>query len=265
MTTPILDGKIYHMCGDGGYYYIGSTISPLSVRFNNHKYSASKPNSSLAYIYFNEMGWDNIEIKLIEKYPCATRKDLRIREDYHIKRAKNAKDELCLNLNRAHITSEERRDKIKQYYNEHKDAIIEYNREYVELNRDYITKYKKEYRKDNADYIKQYNKDYVKENKEQVQATQKERYEENKEQILAVNRAYVGANKDKVSAYKLQWAKEKRQKNAEAKKAAREKKKAERIARDTEIIQCACGGTYQSYRKSRHDAGKKHVAFVSNA
>ena len=270
MGTPLLDGKIYHLCGDGGYYYIGSTVSPLSIRFNNHKYCASKPNSSLAYIYFNEMGWDNIEIKLIEEYPCSARKELFMREDYHIKKAKIAKDELCLNLKRAYITSEEHREEVKQYYNEHKEAIIEQHREYVEENKSKIKKYKKEYRAANADIIRDYNKVYAEENHDQVQAARKKHYEENKEQTLEVNRAYVAANKEKVDAYKRQWAAEQREKNADAiaaakaeKKAARQKKSAERIARDNEIVLCACGGTYQPYRKSRHDTGKKHIAFMS--
>lgn len=254
-TTPInatkyAEGKIYMLKCTDGFYYYGSTINTLTKRMTDHKKDSKLHADRYVYIHINDIGWDEVKCILVENYPCTTKKELNEREDYYINRAQKENDMLCLNLNRAYISEEELKDKQKQYREEHKNQIIAY---------------KKEYRKDNADYIKQYNKDYVKENKEQVQATQKERYEENKEQILAVNRAYVEANKDKVSAYKLQWAKEKRQKNAEAKKAAREKKKAERIARDTEIIQCACGGTYQPYRKSRHDTGKKHIAFVNKA
>lgn len=28
-------------------------------------------------------------------------------------------------------------------------------------------------------------------------------------------------------------------------------------------VKCECGGTYQPYRKSRHDKGKKHISFTT--
>ena len=43
----------------------------------------------------------------------------------------------------------------------------------------------------------------------------------------------------------------------------RQKKQEERIEYDNTIITCECGGTYQNYRKKRHDLSKKHVNYVT--
>ena len=254
-TTKYAEGKIYMLKCTDGFYYYGSTINTLTKRMTDHKKDSKLHADRYVYIHINDIGWDEVKCILVENYPCATKKELNEREDYYINKAQKENDMFCLNFNRASVSQVELKDKQKQYREENKSKI---------------KKYKKEYRAANADIIRDYNKAYAEENSEQVRAAQKKHYEENKEQILAVNRAYTEANKEKVDAYKRKWAIEQREKNADAiaaakaeKKAARQKKSEERIARDNEIITCACGGTYQPYRKSRHDTGKKHLAFVA--
>jgi hypothetical protein len=34
------------------------------------------------------------------------------------------------------------------------------------------------------------------------------------------------------------------------------------MKRGCEVHTCECGGTYQLYRKSRHDTSKKHTDFI---
>ena len=70
---------------------------------------------------------------------------------------------------------------------------------------------------------------------------------------------------------KRAWAKKKKEENAdqiqlerEEKKKIKQNKSQERIAHDNEIHLCDCGGTYQSYRKQRHDSSKKHVAYMDS-
>ena len=50
-------------------------------------------------------------------------------------------------------------------------------------------------------------------------------------------------------------------KKSEEKRTIRQKKQEERIEYDNTIITCECGGTYQNYRKKRHDLSKKHVNY----
>ena len=57
---------------------------------------------------------------------------------------------------------------------------------------------------------------------------------------------------------------EKNKVEREEKKKSRQNKSQERIAKDNEIHLCECSGTYQSYRKQRHDSSKKHVAYMDS-
>ena len=228
-----------------GHFYIGSTINTLNYRFNNHKRSAKSGNTSPCYLHFNKIGWDTVTIELVQNYPCASLKELVAKEDEYIQIAK--KDPLCLNFKRAYIAPEERADHIKKYIAENKDKIVEYH---------------KQYRVEHKDKRSEYNKKYVAEHAEEVKEKKEVYYEENKRAILAVNRLYVQSHLETVNEYKKKWAKEKRDKLAPIKKVARDEKTAARIAYDNTVVTCACGGTYQNYRKSRHLESKKHAAFT---
>ena len=98
METKYSSSKIYHLnCSDGNYY-IGSTISVLSFRLNNHKQLSKKESISRAYQYINSIGWDNVDIKLIENYSCNSKKELNAREALYINEAIAKNDMMCLNI-----------------------------------------------------------------------------------------------------------------------------------------------------------------------
>jgi hypothetical protein len=253
-------GKIYRLMCSDGHYYIGSTITTLNYRLNNHKQSAKKEVNRPVYIYINLIGWNNVEIELIEKYSCNSKEELLKKEDEYILKGKG--DKLCLNFMRAYVTPEETAKRYKEYYEIHKEKIIEQHKKYIAENREKILTYKKEYREKNADEIAAYNKKYATEHAEEVKEARKTHYKDNKDATLAINRLYVESHKEAVEEYKKKWAKEKRDKLAPIKKAARDEKTAARIAHDNTIVTCTCGGTYQNYRKSRHLDSKKHNTFL---
>ena len=263
MVDRYSESKIYKLLCTDGYYYIGSTINKLAYRFNNHKQASKDPGGSRAYQHINNIGWDNVKIELIQDYPCASNRQLKEREDYHIQQAKTACDLLCLNLNRAFVSAEERKVHMQEYYENNKEKIINQHREYVEQNKDAIQEYKAHYRQAKADEIRQYNKEYVAANEEAVKERKREYNEANREKIAEKYKTYVEEHKEKVQSYKNEWARNKRALTAEERmQKKKETTEAAKAARE-ETITCACGGTYQPYRKSRHDENKKHTAYIA--
>jgi hypothetical protein len=264
MENKYANGKIYKLICDDRSYYIGSTIQKLNLRFNHHK-EASKTGMSVVYTYINSIGWDKVKIELIEDYPCDKKSELNEREEYYIDKSKT--DELCLNVKRAYLSEEKRKEIVKKYYEKNKDTIIESHREYNEINREKVDAYQAQYRLENAEKRREYTRQYALEHSEQVKEVKKKYNQENKDKINAYWREYNNKdeNKEKIKEIKQRSARKIKEQNAEQitqasekKKEAREKKKQARIAHDRAIIQCSCGGSYQNYQKKRHEESKKH-------
>lgn len=269
MEDTYLDGKIYRLlCSDGHFYY-GSTIQKLNYRFNYHKTAAKKDTKQNVYKYINSIGWDKVKIELVEEFPCKCKKELNKREDYFIKKEKD--NELCLNINRAHVSKEERKDLVKKYYEDHKDDIIEEHRFYTVVNKEKVDTYHAEYRKEHAEERREYSRKYAEEHPEWKKASRRAGYEKNKVKELEQSKKYKEEHKEKIAEQKLAWQRKKRAEYLEThaeeiakKQKERELKKKERYERDHIIVTCECGGTYQQYQKKRHLESKKHAAFSSN-
>jgi hypothetical protein len=281
------DGKIYKLICKDGHYYIGSTVSSLYTRFAGHKYSIKNNTNGGYYSYFSSVPIGDITIELVEDYPCNSRKELREREDYYIKESRS--DIYCLNTYRAFQTENDKKEYDKIYYNENKervkenmkqyyeanrDTIIERIHEYTEKNRDKVDAYQSQYRLDNAEKRREYSKQYALEHPEQVKDTKKKYREENKENIAEYWREYRSKeeNKEKLRKIKQKSAQKIKEQNAEIiskeceeRKQKREEKSQARIEHDNTIVQCICGGSYQNYRKKRHEESKKHLIFTSNS
>jgi hypothetical protein len=260
------EGKIYRLICADGHFYIGSTVMTLASRFNGHKQSA-KRETSRVYNHCNLIGWDNVRIQLLEDYPCESRKELTAREDYHIRQNKD--DPNCLNCIRAHVTHEERKELMKEYYQEHREEIIASHREYVETNRDVVMERRAKYRQENAEELRAKAREYANAHPEWKKESRRKHYEENKELVKGQIKAYYEANKDAIKAYKSEWGRKKYAEKAEerakvsAEKAkARKDKKEARLAHEHETIQCECGGQYQRFHKNRHMASKKHQKYM---
>jgi len=107
-------GKIYKIEG-GSKFYIGSTIQDITKRFKNHK-SKSKENkrsNTPLYKHFNEIGWENATIYVIEELNIINKIELLEKENEIIKCHLN--DPSCLNSNLVKITKEEKKEKDKKY------------------------------------------------------------------------------------------------------------------------------------------------------
>ena len=111
------EGKIYKIsCDTYDKIYIGSTVQKLFQRLASHK--AKKE------CYSKELfKYPNVKIELIERYPCNSKDELRIREQYYI----NENKDLCINIKKAYISKEDiyERDRLNRInvYELNKDAI----------------------------------------------------------------------------------------------------------------------------------------------
>ena len=260
-------GKIYSMTGIDGHYYIGSTTTSLTDRFRHHK-EYSKTHDTRVYEYCKRVGWKNITIELLEDYPCDSPQELHEREEYHL--APMREDPLCLNTNRAHLTVEERKMIGKQYYDENREQRVSYQEVYREEHPDRIAACQAAYKASHRKELAEKQRAYAKEHQEEVRIKQKEYRDSHKEKLQEYFKTYAENNKEAVAAKKKAWAQRKKEETQEEraeqsriKREAREQKTQQRITHENTIVTCECGGTYQNYRKKRHDSSALHIRFVN--
>ena len=135
--------------------YIGSTTDFIR-RKNKHKSDCncekSKSYNQKKYQYIRDNGgWDCFNMIEVEKYNCNDGNEAKAREEYwrcHF----NAQ----LNTIRAYITEEQK----KQYYETHKDKLLEYQKTYNDNNKGNKLAYNKKYYENNKDRLIEYQKQY---------------------------------------------------------------------------------------------------------
>jgi len=187
------NGKIYKLVNDvDDEIYVGSTCTILAKRLGQHKRDSRKRPSTPVYKHLNEIGWDNVSIILIEKFPCKDREELFQRERYWFDALKPT-----LNTKRPIIVSpEEKReqDRIKErkYHEKNREKIKERQRLYhlahAEERRQKARKYGADRRQaDRAKVI------------EQERIRGKRYRENNREKIKERNAKYKEANRDKIN------------------------------------------------------------------
>ena len=131
--------------------YVGKTTD-LNKRWYCHKSLCNNQNRKQynlkLYEFIRENGninnWNIIEIEKGEYDD----KDSAIREKYWIKN-------LNSNLN-SEIPSRTRKEKCKEYRDNHKEYCKEYYKEYRDKNKEEYKEYCKEYRENNKEYYKKY-------------------------------------------------------------------------------------------------------------
>lgn len=142
-------GKIYKLISPSGLIYIGSTCEILSKRLGGHKgdykyYQKHKNRHFISSFILFEEDIDNIDIVLIENYPCNSKDELRARERYYIDSLK------CVNKNKPFLIQEDFKEYnkkfCKKYYEKNKEYFFQKHKKYYEKNKEKIKEYNKEYR-----------------------------------------------------------------------------------------------------------------------
>ncbi len=174
-------GKIYKLVGYGKTYY-GSTTQPLCERKAGHKRRLDCMSKELF-----KLG-DDIDIVLVESYPCNNKEELHQRERYYIENNE------CINK-----VIPTRTD--KEYRENNKDKIKENKKKYNKVNKDKIKEKCKEYYENNKEQINEKNKEYRKNNKDKIKEIKNKYYEDNKEQINEKNKKYNEINKVKIKEW----------------------------------------------------------------
>jgi len=167
---------IYKLCHcndlENENIYIGSTTN-FRQRKCKHKSSCNNENSKKynypVYQFIRENGgWDEWQMIPIEVYPCNNINELEIRERYHIELLKSK-------LNKIIPTRTG-----KEYREDNKEKLKEYDKKKYEANKEKILEYQKQYYEDNKQIINQRNKKYHKNNKEKISEKNKQYREDNK-------------------------------------------------------------------------------------
>jgi hypothetical protein len=136
-------GKIYTIrCrNDDSLIYVGSTIQPLAVRWGGHKKNCNTEKCKNMSIYTTINGdWDNWYIELHSLYPCESKEELCKKEGEIIRLIGT------LNSRIEGRTREER-------YQDNKEKILEYHKEYREKHKEEISEYGKKWYEDNKEKI----------------------------------------------------------------------------------------------------------------
>ena len=139
------NGKIYLVkCkNDDTSVYVGNTYTSLEERFRLHK---TDKNCSL-YLYVNG-DWDNWFIELYENYPCKNKYILELRETEVQRQIATINKQLA---RRTH----------KQYHQDNREKILEYQKQRYKDNSDEILKKQKEYYQDNRNKRLEYQKQKI--------------------------------------------------------------------------------------------------------
>jgi hypothetical protein len=147
-----MNGKIYKIIGNGLTYY-GSTIQYYKQRFWFFK---NKPSQALLPI----MNDPNVQIEIVELYPCNTKQELLQRERWYIENNE------CVNKNRPIITEEEKKE--YRQTEKYKNKKCEENKNYYHKNKEKNINRVKQYNNENPDKVKERSKKYRETHKEKL-------------------------------------------------------------------------------------------------
>ncbi len=151
------NGKIYKLCNyENDDIYIGSTIQTLCKRFSKHKSNASRYPERNVYKGLAEVGWCNVDIILLEAFPCENKMQLEQRERHWIDLLQPKLNKIIPNRT------------PKEYYDEHRGEILKWNKDHRLENIDVYKHKDKLYYESNKRVCKQRMKKYFQENKDRI-------------------------------------------------------------------------------------------------
>jgi hypothetical protein len=141
-------GKIYKIVSPHtDKIYIGSTCKEyLSQRLAKHKsdFKVWLKNGKHNVTSYRLLELGEVEILLLETYPCNSKDELISRERHWY----DLNKELSINKNRSSISNEEKIEFKNEHYIKNKEHYSQLHRQYCENHKDEIKQYRKEYDKE---------------------------------------------------------------------------------------------------------------------
>lgn len=190
-------GKIYAIRASGTEdVYIGSTCSPLSVRMAGHRsnYKAFLEQRKCYITSFKILERGDAYIELLEDFPCASKDQLNRREGELIRATAG-----CVNRcipGRTHA----------QYYQEHKETILEQKRVYQQVNKEALAEKDKQYYQEHKEQILEKSKRYNEVNKQAIVEVKKKYREANRQVLRETAKKYYEANKQAIKERRHAYA-----------------------------------------------------------
>lgn len=172
-------GKIYKLVSPStGKVYIGSTITTLKHRFNNHK---SDYKTQRRYVSSFEVITENdCYIELVKNYPCSSKKELEREEGKEIQK------HTCVNISVAGRTS-------KEYREQNKEKLAKNKKEWAQKNKERVKENKKRWASENKEHLRNLKRAYNKKNKEKIAQQKRDYFQKNKEKMTAYDKEYKRA------------------------------------------------------------------------
>ncbi len=196
MSNKYENAKIYKITSiHSDLIYIGSTNQKrLSSRKSGHisQYNRWINNNSNYTSSFELIKLGDIDICLIEEFPCENKEQLHKRERYYIENTIN-----CINIKKPSRPPEEYK---KEYREKNIDKIKEKQKRYYEINKDK----RQEYLKNNKERLSNNRKIYREDNKDKIKEEQHKYYIENKEKKKEYNKIYAKEYYQKKKLNKLE-------------------------------------------------------------
>jgi hypothetical protein len=170
--NPYHNGKIYSLVLNSTDLpiYVGSTIRTLDQRLSGHKTCMLnlKISRELYDFIYQNGGFDNISIILLENFPCNSNKELRLREQFYIDRY----GDILFNSVSA---SGNTKQKAKDYYKKNQEKLKNLQQIYNRKNKQHISKNKQQYYKQNRTKLLNYAKEYREKKKAEKKSEDKEK------------------------------------------------------------------------------------------
>ena len=185
---------------------------PLANKFNGNLIKLSVYNHIFAHYYLRKI-FNDVNSKMAFQRMCSIRKFAENITENELKEIAILKEECAKeNLTEEEIIELKRKyakthkEKIKQYYESHKQEKAEYDKKYRETNKDIISKRRKQYREKNKDNIKKSSHEWYENNKEEHSKKAKIYRKENKEKLAKHSKEYREQNKEKLKIIKKTYA-----------------------------------------------------------
>ena len=157
-----------------GNFYIGSSTNILSKRLAKHKQDSKIFQDRTVYKIFNEIGWENVKIVLIEEHYLEN-KEQQLREEDRVLQM-FLDDEKCLNSLRPLVPLDEQlRRKKERYYEDHEKKLNRmkvYRKEHIEKLKLQVKEHYQEHKQEALDYQEKYRN----ENRQKMRDRDNEKY-----------------------------------------------------------------------------------------
>ena len=180
MTTPRNYTFYKFVCinNDINSCYVGSSANMKKRRTDHksrcHNENTPEYNFKIYQTIREKGGWSNWKIiELGTRYNITKREAEQIEEQYRVELKAD------INMRRAFLTEEQKKEQKKEWYEDNP----EYNKEYYEQNKEKMKEQMKEYYEGNKEQMKEQMKEYYEGNKERILEGRKKYHEKNKEKL----------------------------------------------------------------------------------